>query len=280
MPTDTLLQGQVIAADLTVKNNENFPVRIYKIGVHYDWMADGTFYELNLGDAYVQIESNLAGRPGQILLSCDRNAPVGYHQYFFRLDITRYNTQTSAWDPDSVTGSIEHIYVDSRMRQQALTLLQMANDTLAAAKSSDYYSKGARADLINATDALNRGWSAYNGNDYQAAMDDSYKISLYVNDAKTMESNYLASLNATQGRIDLVNNKLSVLAGSGSPEVKSLVNESMSCLKQSDDYVAAEAWTLAADQIALADRLTQKAPESANRVMVYIPDNRRDAASK
>ncbi|MGA9141171.1 MAG: PGF-CTERM sorting domain-containing protein, partial [Methanocella sp.] len=243
----------------TVKNNENFPVRVYKIGVHYDWMADGTFYELDLGNSYVQIESNMAGRPGQILLSCDRNASVGYHQYYFRLNITRYNTQTSAWDPDSVTGPTEHIYVDSQMRQQALTLLQMANDTLAAAKSSDYYGKGARADLINATDALNRGWSAYNANDYQAAMDDSYQISLYVNDAKTMESNYLASLNATQGRISLVNNKLAVLAGSGSPEVKSLVNESQSHLKQADDYVAAEAWTLAADQIALADSIVDRA---------------------
>ncbi|MGA9140717.1 MAG: hypothetical protein WBZ29_10860, partial [Methanocella sp.] len=57
VPSGTLLQGQVLAADMTVKNNENFPVRVYKIGVHYDWMADGTFYELDLGNSYVQIES-------------------------------------------------------------------------------------------------------------------------------------------------------------------------------------------------------------------------------
>jgi hypothetical protein len=259
VPAGTLLQGQVLAVDLTIKNNENFPVRVYKIGVHYDWMADGTFYELDLGNSYVQIESNMAGRPGQILLSCDRNASVGYHQYYFRLNITRYNTQTVAWDPDTVTGPIEYVYVDSQMRQQALALLQMANDTLTTAKSSNYASKGARADMANATDVLNHGWSAYNANDFKTAMDDSYQITLYVNDAKAMESNYLASLNATQGRIGLVNNKLAVLAGSGSPVVKSLVNESQSLLKQADVYVADEAWALAADQIMLADGVADRA---------------------
>lgn len=259
VPTGTLLQGQVIAADLTIKNNENFPVRIYKIGVHYDWMAEGTFYELNLGNAYVQIESNLEGRPGQILLSCDRNAQVGYHQYFFRLEITRYNTQAAAWDMDVVNSPVEYIYVDSPLRQQALTLLQSANETLAMAKASNYSSKGARADLINATDALNMGWNSYNANEFSAAMDDSYRVSLYLNDAKTLESNYLASLNATRALKGLVNNKLAVLAGSGSPGVRSLVNESMSHLTQADVYVTAEDWPAAAAQIELADGIADRA---------------------
>ncbi len=259
VPSDTLLSGQVLSADLSVKNNENFPVRVYKIGVHYDWMAEGTFYELDLGNNYVQIESNMAGRLGQILMSYDRNASIGYHQYYFRLNITRYNTQTAAWDQDTVTGPIEHIYVDSEARQQALMLLQAANDTLATARSLNYSSKGARADLANATDVLNRGWSAYNANDYVAAIDSSYQISLHVNDAKTMESRYLASLNATQGRIGLINIKLALLADSDGPDIKSLVNESRSHLNQADAYIIAEDWTAAGNQVSLADSAVDRA---------------------
>ena len=38
MPYDVLYQGDMVSANITIKNNENFPVRVYSVGVHYDWM--------------------------------------------------------------------------------------------------------------------------------------------------------------------------------------------------------------------------------------------------
>jgi hypothetical protein len=259
IPSGTLLQGQVVAADVTLENNENFPVRVYKIGVHYDWMPGSTFYALDFGDSYVKVESNSAGQPGQILLSCDRAASVGYHQYFFKLDLARFDTSSASWVSDTVITPVSCVYVDSPYRQQALALLRSANDTLAAARALNFSGKSARQDLANATGSLDDGWNAYYVNDFARAMDASYEVTLAINHAKNVESEYQANRNATCDSIELMYIKLGVLSGSRIPEVLRLVNESRSHLQQASDYLEAEDFSNAFKEIMVAETTAERA---------------------
>src|SRR3974377_45384 len=63
MPYDVLYQGDITSANITVKNNENFPVRIYSIGVHYDWMPENVSSSVDFGGGYVAGGSNNTTTP-------------------------------------------------------------------------------------------------------------------------------------------------------------------------------------------------------------------------
>ena len=153
LPNNTLYQGQVYGLNLTVTNNENYPVQIYSVGVNYDWMKSDIFYTLDTGNSYTQIEANSQTNIGTIVVSCDNNVPIGYHAFYYKVQLSWYNTYTSAWDNETVVqpGSI---YVESLAKSQAMTDLQSANSSLNAAIAANYSSLRAKGDISNATTNL------------------------------------------------------------------------------------------------------------------------------
>lgn len=253
MPSGSLLQGQVMAADLVVDNNENYPVRIYKIGVHYDWMPEGNTYALDYGNNYVQVESNTEVRPGQFLVSCNKNTSVGNHKYYFKLDVTRYDTASASWVSDTVVTPQGYVYVDSQYRQQSLFLLQQANQSLNDARAANYSSKAARSDLFNATSDLLDGWSAYNSNDFEKSINKSYDVTVLVNRAKNSENDYLVKKNAVLDMVSAVNTRIATMSGSDSPDSRRLLNESLSHLRQVSLYLEAEDFEKARTEAMAAD---------------------------
>jgi len=253
LPTDSLLQGQVMAADLDIRNNEDYSVRIYKVGVHYDWMPEGTYYSLDYGNSYVQVESNTQTRPGQFLISCNKNTSVGYHKYFFKIDITRYDTASAAWVSDTVVTPPGYLNVDSPFRLQSLQLLQDANQSLNDARSANYTSKAAKLDMFNATSDMLDGWSAYNSNDFEKAINKTYNITLNLRQARTSESDFLTKKNIMLDMINAVNTRIVTLSGSDSPETRRLINESLSHLRQASLYLDAEDLVKAKSEVVAAD---------------------------
>ncbi|CAJ37845.1 hypothetical protein RRC65 [Methanocella arvoryzae MRE50] len=253
LPSGTLLQGQIMAADLAVHNNENYPVRLYTIGVHYDWMPEDTTYMLNFGSNYVQVESNTVSRPGQFLVSCNKNTSVGYHKYYFKLDITRYDTASSSWVNDTVVTPEGHIYVDSPSRQQALRLLQEANQSLNDARAMNYSSKAAKADLFNATNVMLDGWSAYNSNDFEMAINSTFDVTQMIRNARASENDYQSKKNVILDSVKAVNVKITTLSGADSPESRRLINESLSHLQQASIYLDAEDFNKAKAEVTTAD---------------------------
>lgn len=144
MPYDVLYQGEIISANVTVKNNENFPIRIYSVGVHYDWMRENVFSSVDFGGGYVQVESNGITTPGQLLIQCDENVSTGYHSFYYKVDLNWYNFYTSTWLNETVVQP-GPIYIESPLKPQALQELQFANETLADAHSTNFISKKAIA---------------------------------------------------------------------------------------------------------------------------------------
>ena len=190
LPNNTLYQGQVYGLNLTITNNENYPVRVNSVGVNYDWMKSDIFYTLDTGASYTQIDANSQANIGTIMVSCDNTVPIGYHAFYYKVQLTWYNTYMSTWINETVVqpGSI---YVESPAKPQAMTDLQNANSSLYSAIAANYSSLKAKADINNATMNLNNGWSAYNSNDYSRAINLTYTIILDLNDAKNGEADYL-----------------------------------------------------------------------------------------
>ncbi len=255
MPYDVLYQGDMVSANITVKNNENFPVRIYSVGVHYDWMPTNVVSSVDFGGNYLQVESNGVASPGQLLIHCDNNVTTGYHSFFYTVVLTWYNAYTAAWVNETVVQP-GTIFVESPFKPDALQQLQFANKSLSDARAANYSSKRALAEVDNATISLNDGWSAYNGNDYQRAVNDSNDAISYLADAKVSESNFMDKKSSIEQKVISVNDKLKSVAGTVDPDTKKLVdaaNRNLNLTKQSldaEDFDSAQTYVNLADSSA------------------------------
>ncbi len=253
LPNNTLYQGQVYGLNLTISNHENYPVQIYSVGVNYDWMKSDIFYTLDTSNSYTQIEANSQTNIGTIMVSCDNNVPIGYHAFYYKVQLSWYNTYTAAWVNETVVqpGSV---YVESQSKSQALTALQSANSSLNAAIAANYSSMKAKGDINNATLNLNKGMSAYNSNDYSTAINLTYTIILDLNDARNGETDYQSKKSSIDVIVNSVNDKLRAVRGVTSPDAKDLVNLTISYLNTTQQNIVSEDWVSAKKNAQLADQ--------------------------
>jgi hypothetical protein len=261
LPNNTLFQGQVYGLNLTITNNENYPVRVYSVGVNYDWMKSDIFYTLDTGNSYTQIEANSQANIGTIMVSCDNNVPVGYHAFYYKVQLSWYNSYMSAWVNETVVqpGSI---YIESPAKSLAMTALQNANSSLNTAIASNYSSLRAKADIHNATISLQNGWSAYNSNDYSTAVNLTYTIIVDLNDARNGEADYQSKRAPIDVIINSVNDKLRAVQGVTSPDAKDLVNLTISYLNTTQQNIVSEDWVSAKKNANLADQAVDSASNS------------------
>jgi len=258
MPYDVLYKGDIVSANVTVKNNENFPVRIYSVGVHYDWMPESVFSSVDFGGSYVQVESNGITSPGQLLIQCDSNASAGYHSFYYKIELTWYNSYTSAWVNETVVQP-GTVYVESPLKPEALQELQFANKTLWEAKSGGLSSPKAIANINNATGLLNDGWSAYNSGDYSRALNDAKQAVDVVSSAKIEERSYRESVADVEKVVSTVNDKLRTVSATNDPATASAIAEANGYLNQTRLHIQAENFTSAMASANLANGAADKA---------------------
>lgn len=258
MPYDVLYQGEIVSANVTVKNNENFPVRVYSVGVHYDWMPEGVFSAVDFGGGYMQVESNSVTSPGNLLIQCDSNVSTGYHSFYYKVVLNWYNSYTGIWINESVVQP-GTIYVESPLKPQALQELQFANKSLSEAMDNGYISSRAIADVNNATSLLNDGWSAYNTNDYGRALNDSLTVLNLTADAKIAEKNYRDNVTGIEKIVSSVNDKLKTVSATTDPDTKSAIAEATGYLNQTRQSIDAEDFLTALTSANLANGAADKA---------------------
>jgi hypothetical protein len=273
VPTGTLYQGQTIGVDVSIKNNENYPVRIYKVGVHYDWMRDGAFYTLDLGNNYVQVESNSEVGLGNVLVYVDPAATTGYHQYYYKIELARYDTTLSSWLSEIVILPSTVIMVDSPYKSQALSLLQQANSSVYDARQQNYTSSVAKANMVNATEALNEAWSAYNSNDAAKVINLTQNITKYLSIAKVAQDDYNIKKNSTMELLEPVSYKLSLLVGAKSPEAKIYVDQSKSHINLAMKYIAEEDFANAKTEAKIAEKDADNALNAEYMYNLKVKEN-------
>ena len=230
---------------------------------------------VDFGGNYLQVESNGVASPGQLLIHCDNNVTTGYHSYFYTLVLTWYNAYTATWVDETVVQP-GTIFVESPFKPDALQQLQFANKSLSDARAANYGSKRAIADVDNATISLNDGWSAYNGNDYQRAVNSSNDAISFLSDAKLSESSFRDKKSVIERTVISVNDKLKSLAGTVDPDTKKLVADANHNLNLTKQYIDAEDFDSAQKYVNLAD---SSADNAINQQYYYnLQSNQTDSA--
>lgn len=275
MPYSVLYQGDMTSANLSIQNNENYPVRIYAVGVNYDWMPDNVVSSVDFGGGYVQVESNGKASLGQLLIKCYDNVSTGYHSFYYNVNLNWYNSYSAAWVNETVVQP-GTIFVDSPLKPQALQDLQMANQSLSSVKNNVFKSKRAIADIDNATSTLNDGWSAYNTNDFHRAINDSDDVVDLVVDANMSERDYQNNVSQVEIVVISVSDKLNSLKGTTDMAALNAINESNGYLGQAKQYIDAEDFAMALQYAQLAD----KSAENAVNLQFYssLKENQTQAA--
>ncbi len=258
LPNNTLYQGQVYGLNLTITNNENYPVRVYSVGVNYDWMKPDIFYTLDKGSGYTQVDANTPADIGTIMVSCDNTVTIGYHAFYYKVQLSRFDSYLAAWVNETVVqpGSI---YIESPVKLQAMTALQNANVSVNAAMAANYSSLRAKGDINNATADLSKGWSTYNSNNYSTAINLTYTIVVELNDAKNGETDYLSQKSSIDLIVNSVNDKLRAVQGVTSPDAKDLVNLTVSYLNTTQQNIVSEDWVSAKKNANLAEQAVDSA---------------------
>jgi hypothetical protein len=258
MPYDILYSGEMSSATVTIKNNENFPIRVYSVGVHYEWMPENVFTSMDFGGGYVQVESNGMATLGQLLIHCDDNASIGYHSFYYKVQLEWYNSYTGAWLNETVTQP-GTIYVESPQKPYALQELQFANRTVSDAKNANFSSRRAVQDLQYAIDSLNDGWSAYSQNDYARAINCSHAAIDFISDAKIAERGYQENASEVEKIVMRVSDKLSSLNSTDDPGIRSAMGEAQEYLNKTRQCMDAEDFAAAMKYANLADESAENA---------------------
>jgi len=159
-PDLTGYPGDTLSIRITFKSNYAEQLRIYRIGLQFDWMDPNEFYTSDFFDSPVTIPRQGTYIFDPIAIQIPLNATAGSHSYFVAIDgLEGISASSFSWNSSSFTievhGFTEKIYHE---------LLPHVENKLNGAKSANYESSEAQSLLQQAQSAFaNANSSAIEG---------------------------------------------------------------------------------------------------------------------
>jgi hypothetical protein len=200
--SQTVYQGDMVSITISLKSNSTDYLRIYNIGLYFDWMPPDSFSGLDFSANPVTIPSYGTYIFDAIFIQIPSNASVGSHSYFVGIDGTQ-GSSSSGFSWDSSTSMIQiHPYtakiyavfisqVESKLNEaisanyegaKAQLLLQQAKTEYNLAQSLANEEKWEEAilSLENASNYLEQANAAEEGSDEQKEGQQSWLIYLVI----------------------------------------------------------------------------------------------------
>jgi hypothetical protein len=101
-------QGESTYVKLTLTSSSAEQLRIFRVGLHFDWMASGSFFTLDLTDDPVVFPSQGLHIFDSLVIQIPPNASIGSHSYFIGIDGAEAPYYESfSWDSPSFTLQIQ-----------------------------------------------------------------------------------------------------------------------------------------------------------------------------
>ena len=181
--SQTVFQGDMVTVRITFKSNCPDQLRIYNIGLHFDWMPPDRFAGPDLSANPVIIPSYGTHIFDAIAIQIPLNVSAGSHSYFVGIDGTQGLSASSfSWDSPSSTIQIhavtEKIYSD---------LMSQVESKLNEAISATYESAEARSLLQQAQAEYILAISLANEGKRQEAISSLQNAANYVEQANAAE---------------------------------------------------------------------------------------------
>jgi hypothetical protein len=182
-PNLTGYPGDTVSIRITFKSNYAEQLRIYRIGLQFDWMSSEGFSGHDLSDSPVTVPSQGTYIFDPIVIQIPLNATAGPHSYFVGIDGTEGLSASSfSWNSPSFTIEIhsilESIYSD---------LLPTVENKLNGAKSANYASSEAQSLLQQAQDTFGNATSFAIEGKWNVAIESLYIADDFLDQAYAAE---------------------------------------------------------------------------------------------
>jgi hypothetical protein len=175
--------GDTVSVRITLKSNYAEQLKIYYIGLHFDWMDPDGFYGSDLSDSPVIVPSYGTYIFDVIAVQIPLNVSTGSHSYFVGIDGTEGVSFSSfSWNSSSSTvqihGLIEKIYSE---------YLSQVESNLTEAISANYGSAEARSLLQQAQYEYNHAHDLADGERWNEALSRLYNATDLLEQADVAE---------------------------------------------------------------------------------------------
>jgi hypothetical protein len=159
--------GDTVSIRITFKSNYAEQLRIYSIGLQFDWMPSTGFSGHDLADNPVTVPSQGTYIFDPIVIQIPLNASAGSHSYFVGIDGTEgISASYFSWNSSSSTIQI-HAITEKIYKE----LLPHVENKLNGANSANYESSEAQSLLQQAQGAFNNATSSANDGRWSVAIE-------------------------------------------------------------------------------------------------------------
>jgi len=159
--------GDTVSIRITFKSNYAEQLRIYSIGLQFDWMPSTGFSGHDLADNPVTVPSQGTYIFDPIVIQIPLNASAGSHSYFVGIDGTEgISASYFSWNSSSSTIQI-HAITEKIYKE----LLPHVENKLNGANSANYESSEAQSLLQQAQGAFGNATSSANDGRWSVAIE-------------------------------------------------------------------------------------------------------------
>jgi hypothetical protein len=139
-------QGDSVTVTLRLTSTSSEQIRIYRVGLHFDWMAEGSFFTLDLTSDPVTVPSQGLQIFDSLAIQIPVDASIGSHSYYVAIDGAEAPYYESfSWDSSSFT--VEILESGSKLYDAMLT---QVDANISSAVNAGYQSSEAKSLLTQA----------------------------------------------------------------------------------------------------------------------------------
>lgn len=176
-------QGDSAAVTLRLTSTSPEQLKIYRVGLHFDWMSEGSYFTLDLTDDPVTVPSQGLHIFDSLAIQIPADVGIGSHSYYVAIDGAEAPYYDSfSWDSSQFT---VQILESSSMLYNAM-LLQL-DESISSAVSAGYQNSEAKSLLAQAQSEREEAITLANSGDYEEAISTLQQAFSHLGEAEVAE---------------------------------------------------------------------------------------------
>ena len=178
----TYYQGEVGNVTITVYSTCNNELNITWIGIHFAWMKENDYFQLDLENNPVRIMSQGSHEFKPIFFLVTLESSVGWNEYYIRINCEEHHSDKGV--EETWTSEIENIYIHDFYEKTYYDNIYVIESKLISAKEHDFESQYALSTLNQAENEFNLSRSLADQDEWP------YTCSRMTNAANLIEQAY------------------------------------------------------------------------------------------
>ena len=176
-------QGDSAAVTLRLTSTASEQLRIYRVGLHFDWMPEGSFFTLDLTDDPVTVPSQGLNIFDSLAIQIPTDVSIGSHSYYVAIDGAEAPYYDSfSWDSSQFT---VQILESSSILYNAM--LTEVDKNITSAVNAGYQSSEANSLLVQAQSERAEAVALANSGNWEEAISTLQQAFSHLEQAEAAE---------------------------------------------------------------------------------------------